>query len=149
MLEDMLSSPKVACSRTRAFDVILNLGVHAHLLEPILSEDPPIIEEDEALQEPALSNTDWSSRPRNINSEPSMQQRTSSAIDGFESWLLVILFENIGFLVQVEEKEEIVWASALSCLFYFIRDLGKILWSRLEGLDVRVTSTSRRMSKGV
>ncbi|KAJ0962347.1 hypothetical protein J5N97_030175 [Dioscorea zingiberensis] len=146
MLEDMLSSPKVAC-RTRAFDVILNLGVHAHLLEPILSEDPPIIEEDEALQEPALSNTDWSSRLRNINSEPSMQQRTSSAIDDFESWLLVILFENLGFLVQVEEKEEIVWASALSCLFYFICDRGKILRSRLEGLDIRVVKTLLEISR--
>lgn len=39
---------------------------------------------------------------------------------------------------QMEEKEEVVWASALSCLFYFVCDRGKILRNRLEGLDIRV-----------
>lgn len=38
----------------------------------------------------------------------------------------------------MEEREEIVWASALSCLFYFVCDNGKILRSRLAGLDIRV-----------
>lgn len=99
----MLSSPKVAC-RTRAFDVMLNLGIHAHLLEPISSDDTPSIEEDEALRESSSTNTDRSLRLGNINSEPTMQQKTSSAIDNFESWLLVILFENLGFLVQVRHQ---------------------------------------------
>ncbi|KAM0948257.1 hypothetical protein DsansV1_C07g0076381 [Dioscorea sansibarensis] len=146
MLEEMLSSPKVAC-RTRAFDVILNLGVHAHLLEPISSDDTPAIDDDEALRESSPTNTDRSSRLGNINSEPTMQQKASSAIDNFESWLLVILFGNLGFLVQMEEREEIVWASALSCLFYFICDRGKILRSRLEGLDIRVVKTLLEISR--
>lgn len=39
----------------------------------------------------------------------------------------------------MEEKEEIVWASALSCLFYFVCDRGNIIRKRLEGLDIRVS----------
>jgi hypothetical protein len=38
----------------------------------------------------------------------------------------------------MEERQEIVWASALSCLFYFVCDGGKIIRSRLGGLDIRV-----------
>ena len=44
----------------------------------------------------------------------------------------------LGQLFQMEEQEEIVWASALSCLFYFVCDGGKFLRSRLDGLDIRV-----------
>lgn len=40
---------------------------------------------------------------------------------------------------QVEEKEESVWASALSCLLYFVCDRGKIRRSRLKVLDMRVS----------
>lgn len=40
---------------------------------------------------------------------------------------------------QIQEKEESVWASALSCLLYFVCDRGKIRRSRLEGLDIRVS----------
>lgn len=39
----------------------------------------------------------------------------------------------------MEEREEIVWASALSCLFYFVCDRGNIIRKRLEGLDIRVS----------
>lgn len=40
---------------------------------------------------------------------------------------------------QIQEKEESVWASALSCLLYFVCDRGKIRRSRLQGLDIRVS----------
>ncbi|MBA0630364.1 hypothetical protein Godav_002476, partial [Gossypium davidsonii] len=36
------------------------------------------------------------------------------------------------------EKEESVWASALSCLLFFVCDRGKIRRNRLKGLDIRV-----------
>lgn len=42
-------------------------------------------------------------------------------------------------LLQIEEKEESVWASSLSCLLYFVCDRGKIRRSRLNGLDIRVS----------
>ncbi|KAK7274472.1 hypothetical protein RIF29_15563 [Crotalaria pallida] len=45
MLEEMLSSSKTVC-RVRAFDLILNLGVHAHLLEPMIADANSIIEEE-------------------------------------------------------------------------------------------------------
>jgi len=40
--------------------------------------------------------------------------------------------------IQSEEKDESVWASALSCLLYFVCDRGKIWRNRLVGLDIRV-----------
>lgn len=40
---------------------------------------------------------------------------------------------------QIEEEEEAVWASSLSCLLYFVCDRGKIRRSRLKGLDIRVS----------
>ncbi|OMO96931.1 hypothetical protein COLO4_14967 [Corchorus olitorius] len=39
---------------------------------------------------------------------------------------------------RTEEKEESVWASALSCFLYFVCDRGKIRRNRLKGLDIRV-----------
>ncbi|KAK1297953.1 hypothetical protein QJS10_CPB14g01498 [Acorus calamus] len=109
MLEEMLLSPRVAC-RVRVFDLILNLGVHAHLLEPVLSDDPPAIEEDDSSQEPY------------INSEGQ-------------------------FVTLIEEREEIVWSSALSCLFYFVCNRGKIWRYRLEGLDIRVVKVLLEISR--
>jgi len=44
----------------------------------------------------------------------------------------------INFFIQSEEKDESVWASALSCLLYFVCDRGKIWRNRLVGLDIRV-----------
>ena len=85
-------------SRVRAFDLILNLGVHAHLLEPVLHEDSLTIEEDET-QESCLNEPEQPVEKTNL--ESTMQQRMASAIDKFETWLLVILFEILQFLVQV------------------------------------------------
>ncbi|XP_042434126.1 uncharacterized protein LOC122020315 [Zingiber officinale] len=140
MLESMLSSPKVG-SRVRAFDFFLNLGVHAQLLEPILLEDPTSSEAVKPLQEPCSNDEEQPRTPGKMNNESDMQMRIFTAIDNFESWLLVILFEVLRLLVQMEEREEIVWASALSCLLYFVCDKGKILRSRLAGLDIRVIKT--------
>ncbi|KAI3991511.1 hypothetical protein MKX01_003253, partial [Papaver californicum] len=131
MLEEMLRSPRLA-SRVRAFDLILNLGVHAHLLEPMLPDDPPTIEEEPAHNEGILG------AEAKRKTDLSKQNGTVSAIDKFESWILSILHEILLLLVQTEEKEESVWASALSCLLYFICDRGKIWRNKLEGLDIRV-----------
>ena len=49
------------------------------------------------------------------------------------------LSDALNLFFQTEEKEESVWASALSCLLYFVCDRGKILRNRLEGLDIRVS----------
>lgn len=93
-------------SRVRAFDLILNLGVHAHLLEPlpepVLHEESLTIqEEEEVLQEPGLNNAEQPMTPTKINPDSTVQQRMASAINKFESWLLAILFEILWFLVQV------------------------------------------------
>ncbi|CAL9111678.1 unnamed protein product [Musa acuminata var. zebrina] len=145
MLEGMLGSQRVA-SRARAFDFILNLGVHAQLLEPMLLEDPQSSEVVKPLQEPYINNEEQPGTPGKMNNESSMQQRIFSAVDNFESWLLVILFEILRLLVQIDEREEIVWASALSCLFYFVCDKGHILRRRLDGLDIRVIKTFLEIS---
>ncbi|CAL1387319.1 unnamed protein product [Linum trigynum] len=146
MLEEMLSSPKAAC-RVRAFDLILNLGVHAHLLEPMMATTT--IEEEYA-QESFLENEEKVGTPDRRKAESVDKMDASSAIDKFESWILNIFYETLLLLVQTEEQEESVWASALSCLLYFVCDRGKILRNRLEGLDIRVIkaliTTSRRNS---
>jgi len=43
--QEILSSYNTSC-RVRAFDLILNLGVHAYLLEPIVANDASTIEEE-------------------------------------------------------------------------------------------------------
>ncbi|CAI0411348.1 unnamed protein product [Linum tenue] len=136
MLEEMLLSPKAAC-RVRAFDLILNLGVHAHLLEPMMVGDTTTIEEEYA-QESFPETEDKLPTPDNRKTNSVDKMDASSAIDKFESWILNILYETLLLLVQTEEHEESVWASALSCLLYFVCDRGKILRDRLEGLDIRV-----------
>ncbi|KAG6734765.1 hypothetical protein I3842_01G286100 [Carya illinoinensis] len=148
MLEEMLSSPKAAC-RARAFDLILNLGVHGHLLEPIITDTAATIVEEYS-QESYFDNEG----PLTIHGkgeEDSIKKMDAfSAIDNFESWILNILYEILLLLVQREENEESVWASALSCLLYFVCDRGKILKNRLNGLDIRVVKalleTSRKNS---
>ncbi|KAH0891267.1 hypothetical protein HID58_053696 [Brassica napus] len=148
MLEEMLCSTNTAC-RIRVFDLILNLGVHAQLLEPKISVNASTIEEEYA-QETFIDNENrlllQGTRTRDL---PKMSS-TSSAIENFESWILKILFEILLVLVQVEEKEESVWASALSCLLYFVCDRGKIRRKQLSGLDIRVIKallgTSKRNS---
>ncbi|KAF3433742.1 hypothetical protein FNV43_RR24845 [Rhamnella rubrinervis] len=135
MLQEMLSSPKTAC-RTRAFDLILNLGVHAQLLEPMVTESASTIEEEYS-QEPYFDNEAQLATPGKGKTD-SIKVGTSTAINSFESWILNILYEILLLLVQIEEKEESVWASALSCLLYFICDRGKIWRNQLNGLDIRV-----------
>ncbi|XP_028778105.1 uncharacterized protein LOC114734633 isoform X3 [Neltuma alba] len=134
MLEEMLSSSKTAC-RIRAFDLILNLGVHAHLLEPMMADDASAIEEDYS-QEPYFDDSQLMAQgSRKANS---CNINISPAIENFESWILNILYEILLLLVQNEEEEESVWASALSCLLYFVCDRGRIWRNRLQGLDIRV-----------
>ncbi|XP_061362748.1 uncharacterized protein LOC133306443 [Gastrolobium bilobum] len=148
MLEEMLSSSETAC-RVRAFDLILNLGVHAHLLEPMITDDASTIEEEYSQESFYDSDTQFMAQgSRKGNSQNKLD--TFSAIDNLESWILNILYEILLLLVQTEEKEESVWASALSCLLYFVCDRGKIQRNRLQVLDIRVIKalieTSRRNS---
>uniref|UniRef100_A0ACD5XGU8 Uncharacterized protein n=1 Tax=Avena sativa TaxID=4498 RepID=A0ACD5XGU8_AVESA len=145
MLEGMLSSQK-SPARTKAFDLILNLGIHAHLLEPMIVEDAPLVEKSETASNSYLNNDYGPTMDEQKATEPEEEQRISPAIDQFESWLLKILFEVLLLLVQMEERQEIVWASALSCLFYFVCDGGKIIRSRLGGLDIRVVKTLLEIS---
>ncbi|PIN04332.1 hypothetical protein CDL12_23134 [Handroanthus impetiginosus] len=104
LLQDMLNTPSVM-SKARAFDLIINLGVHAHLLEPPASDDSTTIEEQYSQEAYFDSGT------------------------------------------QIEEKEEAVWASSLSCLLYFVCDRGKIRRSRLKGLDIRVIKVLMQISR--
>ena len=96
----MLSSPRTAC-RLRAFDLILNLAVHAHLLEPMVIDDNSAIEEEYS-QELLLNSEDQLTMQgiRKIDSAKTLG--TSSAIDKFESWILNILYEILLLLVQVQ-----------------------------------------------
>ncbi|KAF5183287.1 cAMP-specific 3',5'-cyclic phosphodiesterase, like, partial [Thalictrum thalictroides] len=98
MLEEMLRSLRLA-SKVRAFDLIINLGIHAHLLEPMLSDDPPTIEE-ELPQEIYLNNEGQLLPQVNRNSDSCKQQGIASAVYKFESWLLNILHEILLLLVQ-------------------------------------------------
>ncbi|KAK9682240.1 hypothetical protein RND81_10G060500 [Saponaria officinalis] len=143
MFEEMVLSPRLS-SRTRAFDLILNLAVHAHLLEPVVRDDISTIEEDYS-QELSFENETQDGTQR--NKSDSCKAGVSSAIDDFESWILNILYEILLLLVQIEEKEESVWASALSCLLYFVCDRGKIRRSRLNGLDIRVVKALIEISR--
>ncbi|MQL74012.1 hypothetical protein Taro_006371, partial [Colocasia esculenta] len=85
---DMLLCRRVV-SRVRVFDILLNLGVHAHLLEPMLPEDPSSIGEGEASLEHQFNN-ERQSTLRRRDSDAGTQQH-SSAIDNFESWLLILV----------------------------------------------------------
>ncbi|RZC24148.1 hypothetical protein D0Y65_003429 [Glycine soja] len=145
MLEDMLSSSKTAC-RVRAFDLILNLAVHAHLLEPIVADDASTIEEEYSQESYYDSDTQVMVQGSRKGSSQNKSD-TGSAIDKFESWILNILYEILLLLVQSEEKDESVWASALSCLLYFVCDRGKIKRNRLHGLDIRVLKALVRISR--
>uniref|UniRef100_A0A0D3EZA5 Uncharacterized protein n=1 Tax=Oryza barthii TaxID=65489 RepID=A0A0D3EZA5_9ORYZ len=120
MLEGMLSSQK-SPARTKAFDLILNLGIHAHLLEPMIVENAPLIEKSETVNHSYMNNEYGSSMDEQRATESEQEQR-------------------------MEERQEIVWASALSCLFYFVCDGGKIIRSRLGGLDIRVIKTLLEIS---
>ncbi|KAL6581155.1 hypothetical protein OROMI_007078 [Orobanche minor] len=135
LLEDMLNSPNMM-SKARAFDLIINLGVHAHLLELPAPDGSTTIGEQYSHETFFDSATQISSHGI-IKSDFLKKTNNASAIVKFESWILGILFEALLHLVQIEEKEEAVWASSLSCLLYFVCDRGKIRRSRLKGLDIR------------
>lgn len=135
MLEEILLSPGLV-SKARAFDLLLNLGVHAHLLEPPAQDDTSTIDE-EYTQESVLDNEVPLSLQRN-KKDYLQNMGNSVAIEKFECWILGILAEVLLHLVQVEEMEESIWASALGCLLYFVCDKGKIRRSRLKSLDIRV-----------
>lgn len=94
----MISSSKTAC-RVRAFDLILNLGVHAHLLEPMVADDASAIEEDYTQESFYDSDSQLMAQAsRKVNS-PKLD--ISSAIGNFKSWILNILYEILLLLVQV------------------------------------------------
>ncbi|KAK9062979.1 hypothetical protein SSX86_016849 [Deinandra increscens subsp. villosa] len=135
--QEMLSSSQLT-SKVRVFDVILNLGVHGHLLEPLLADDASIIEEEYTQEPLSIQGT---------RKPDYLKAQSLSAINDFESWILCILYEVLLLLVQREEKEESVWASALSCLLYFVCDRGKIRRSRLKGLDIRVIKVLIQISR--
>ena len=98
--QGMLSSQKTS-TRTKALDLILNLGVHAHLLEPMVVEDAPLIDKSETVHHSYLSNEYGSSIDEPRAAEPEEEPKISPAIDQFESWLLKLLFEVLLLLVQV------------------------------------------------
>ncbi|XP_070011915.1 uncharacterized protein [Nicotiana sylvestris] len=144
MLEEMMTSSRLE-SKTRAFDLILNLGVHAHLLEPPTTDDASTIEE--YCKETYLDNEIQLSLEGNKKSDYLKKVKNSSAIDKFECWILGILYEILLHLVQIEELEESIWASALSCLLYFVCDRGRIRRRRLKGLDIRVVQVLISVSR--
>ena len=94
----MLLSERVI-SRVRVFDIIVNLGMHAHLLEPAFPENPLYGGESEpSLRFQLREENKLTFKSRDVESEV---DKYSAAIDGFESWLLVILFDSLSLLVQV------------------------------------------------
>lgn len=95
----MINSPSVM-SKTRAFDLIINLGVHAHLLEPPAPDGSSIIEEQYSQEAYFDCGTQVSSQGK-MKSDFLKKTGNSSAIDKFECWILGILFEVLLHLVQV------------------------------------------------
>lgn len=93
--QEMLNSPRLA-SRSRAFDLILNLGVHAHLLEPMILDDTSAIEEESYFDNEVLFSTQGKTKP-----DYTTKMENSSAINNFETWILSILYEILLHLVQV------------------------------------------------
>lgn len=113
--QGMLGSPTVAV-RIRAFDLVLNLGVHAHLLEPMPGEETTIGGEIGSTLRSASGKTlggdENGVSERHLPSgvpgsatamkaSSSSGQRTPAAVGQFEAWLLDILCEMMLFLHQV------------------------------------------------
>lgn len=90
----MINAPRLA-SKTRAFDLILNLGIHAHLLEPPAADEASTIAEE--YSEEAYFDCETQFSP-----ERKKSTGNSSAIDKFECWILGILYEVLLHLVQVD-----------------------------------------------
>lgn len=95
----MLSSSETAC-RVRAFDLILNLGVHAHLLEPTIVDDASIIEEEYS-QESFYDSDNQLMAQGSKKENYQNKLDTFSAINNLESWISNILYEILLLLVQV------------------------------------------------
>ncbi|CAK9214723.1 unnamed protein product [Sphagnum troendelagicum] len=111
----MLSSEQVGV-RVCAFDLMLNLGVHAHLLEPMQSEEQQACGEEAAssVQSTPLDGSSLSSpleietygsgvHKENGSLKTSLEKPergTPVAVGQFEAWLLDILCEMLLFLVQ-------------------------------------------------
>lgn len=110
----MLSSPKPAC-RARAFDLILNLGVHAQLLEPIITDNASTIEEDYP-QESYFDNEAKLGATQGKVKMDTLKIGSVTAINNFESWILNILYEILLHLVQVK------LLSMFSSVLYTIAD---------------------------
>jgi hypothetical protein len=101
-----------------AFDLMLNLGVHAHLLEPMQSEEQQACGEEAAssVHSTPLNGSSLSSpleietygsgvHKENGSLKTSLEKperRTPLAVGQFEAWLLDILCEMLLFLVQVQ-----------------------------------------------
>lgn len=97
--QEMLNTPRLV-SKARAFDLVLNLGVHAHLLEPSAQDDSSAIEEDYSL-EPSLDNGVPLPAQEKEQTDQLNKLGNSSAVDKFECWILGILSEVLLHLVQV------------------------------------------------
>lgn len=126
LFQEMLCSTKAAC-RIRVFDLILNLGVHAQLLEPMVSDNATTIEEDYA-QETFIDNENRLLLQGTRTKDLPKMSSTSSAIDNFESWILKILFEILLLLVQVsysllasllDVETKLVW-DFIPSIFFFV-----------------------------
>lgn len=89
--QEMLSSSQLT-SKVRVFDVILNLGVHGHLLEPLIADDASTIEEEYTQEPLSIQGT---------RKPDYLKAQSLSAINNFESWILCILYEVLLLLVQV------------------------------------------------
>lgn len=118
--QGMLSSPQAAV-RVRAFDLVLNLGVHAHLLEPMQSEDQTSLEDGNQPSRGSFSSilsagdapVGERERPFEENgsdkgSLEKPERGTPAAVGIFEAWLLDIVCEMLLFLVQVCRELSIV-----------------------------------------
>lgn len=80
--------------------MILNLGVHAQLLEPMIVNDATTIEEEYSQESYYDSNTQVMVQESRKGSSQNKSD-TVSAIDNFESWIINILYEILLLLVQV------------------------------------------------
>ena len=96
----MLNSPRLV-SKARAFDLILNLGVHAHLLEPLVPGDGSTIEEEYS-QDPYFDNEVQLATKGKRKPDYFKKMGNSSAIENFEIWILSILYVILLHLVQVQ-----------------------------------------------
>ncbi|GAQ90380.1 hypothetical protein KFL_006330070 [Klebsormidium nitens] len=133
LLLEMLAAaaPAVRC---RAFDLVLNLGVHAHLI------DPAAMHPDDAPPPPHDASSP--ARPGQANGAGGR-----AAVAQFEEWAVALVREMLLALVQAGEREEAVWVAGLSCLLYYAADQGHICRPKVDGLDVRIPAALLAMSR--